>query len=322
MSTLEAQPSASPARPQTVLMETSSSAAAAYAKAMVEARYVMAMHRPRNWDQVRIDILTECRRPDFANNQSTWYAKPVGRGNAVEGLGIRFVEMALRCMTNVYPDQSMIFEDEEKEIHRVMVTDLEANLTYSMDVKVSKTVERSSPASDGSYRSVRKNAQGRNVYTVLATEDALLNKRQALVSKAVRVLGLRLIPGDIQDEAEEIIKSVRMNSAARDPNAARKKMVDAFASIGVKASDLAKYLGHELGSCSPAEIDHLRGLYGAIKDGEVTWVSVMEQLVKDSGKEKENPPKEEQPTPATSVDPDTGEITFFEEEPGSELEIV
>ena len=270
---------------QMAALEASSTAATAHAKAMVEARYVMALNRPRNWDQVRADVLAECKRPAFAHNKSAWYVKPIGR-DGIEGLGIRFVEVALRCMTNIYPDQSMIFEDDQKEIHRLMITDLESNLTYSMDVKVSKTVERSKPSDDGTYISVRKNSWGKNVYTVPANDDDLLNKRQALISKALRTLGLRLIPGDIQDEAEALIKKVRLDDAAKDPSAERKKIVDAFAGIGVKPKDLASYLGHDLDGCSPAEIVTLRGIYGAIKDGEATWKTVIENKDEHEGKAK------------------------------------
>lgn len=255
-------------------LESASSAVASQAKAMVEARYTMAMHRPRNWDQVRQDLLKECRRPSFANNKSAYYRKPIGAG--VEGLGIRFVEVALRCMTNVLIETSMIFEDVAKEVHRVSVTDLESNVTYPLDIKVSKTVERNKKADDGSYISVRKNSYGRDVFTIPANDDDLLNKRAALISKAIRTLGLRIVPGDLCDEAEEIIKAVRLNEAARDPEAERKRIVDAFGDLGVKASQLAEYLGHDIGSCSPAQLVNLRGLYGAIKDGEATWATVME----------------------------------------------
>lgn len=254
--------------------ESASAYVAAQAKAAVEARYVMAMHRPRQWDQVRQDLLSECRRSSFANNKSAYYFKPIGNG--VEGLGIRFVEVALRCMTNVLVETSMIFEDFSKEIHRVSVTDLESNLTYPLDVRVSKTVERSKPADDGSYISVRKNSYGRDVYTVPATDDDLLNKRAAQISKAIRTLGLRIIPGDLQDEAEATIKAIRMNEAVSDPDAERKRIADAFCEIGVKASDLTDYLGHALGTCSPVELVNLRGIYGAIRDGESSWKSVME----------------------------------------------
>lgn len=280
------------------LVETASTAVAAQAKAMVEARYVMAMQRPRNWDQVRQDIVRECRRPTFANNKSAYYRKPIGQG--VEGLGIRFVEVALRCMTNVLVETTMIFEDDTKEVHRVSVTDLESNLTYPLDVRVSKTVERSKPMDDGSFISVRSNSYGKKVYTVPANDDDLLNKRAALISKAIRTLGLRIIPGDMQDEAERIIKDIRMDEAAKDPDAERKRIADAFAEIGVKASDLVSYLGHSLDNCSPTELVDLRGIYGAIKDGEATWKSVMENKAEQSGGSGEGQKPDAKPIPVCS----------------------
>lgn len=269
------------------VVETASSAIAAQSKAMVESRYIMAMRNPRNWDEVRQDLIKECRRPSFANNKSAYYVKPIGQG--VEGLGIRFVEVALRCMKNVLVETTMIFEDETKEVHRVSVTDLEANITYPLDVRVSKTVERSKPMDDGSYISMRMNSYKKPVYTVPANDDDLLNKRGALISKAIRTIGLRIIPGDLCDEAEAIIKSIRLDEAARDPSAERKKIVDAFADIGVSASDLNAYLGHDLGKCSPAQIVTLRGIYGAIKDGEATWATVMQNKA-DQGAARATPP--------------------------------
>lgn len=256
------------------VVETASTAIAAQSKAMVESRYIMAMRNPRNWDQVRSDLVKECNRPSFANNTSAYYVKPIGKG--VEGLGIRFVEVALRCMKNVLVETTMMFEDETKEVHRVSVTDLEANITYPLDVRVSKTVERSKPNSDGTYLSVRMNSYNKPTYTVLGTDDDLLNKRGALISKAIRTIGLRIIPGDLCDEAEEIIKRVRLNDAAKDPDAERKKIVDAFAAIGVTATDLTGYFGHDLAKCSPVQIVELRGIYGAVKEGDATWASVME----------------------------------------------
>lgn len=293
--------------------ETAASSVAAQAKAMVESRYVMALRQPRDWDQVRSDLLKECRRPSFANNKSAFYRKPIGQG--VEGLGIRFVEVALRCMKNVLIETKMIYEDEMKEVHNVSVTDLESNLTYPMDVKVSKTVERSKPADDGSYIALRKNSYGKAVYTLPANDDDLLNKRAALISKAMRTLGLRIIPGDLQDEAEDIIKEIRKNEAARDPDAERKRMVDAFAEMNISATQLKEYLGHELSQCTPAELVNLRGLYGALRDGEATWASVMEnKREQDAARNKDVDKKPTKPASVESlrgtgkVDTTTGEI--------------
>jgi hypothetical protein len=274
-------------------IESASSAVAAQARAMVESRYYMAMKNPRNWDQVRLDIIKECRRPSFADNKSAYYVKPIGKG--VEGLGIRFVEVALRCMKNVMVETTMTFEDELKEIHKVSVTDLEANITYPLDVRVSKTVERSKKSSDGSFLSVRKNSYGQDVYTVVGTDDDILNKRGALISKAVRTLGLRIIPGDLCDEAEQIIKHVRLDSAAKDPDSERRKIIDAFSEIGVDAVALTEYLGHPIAQCAAPQIVKLRGLYGAIRDGEATWQSVMQNKLEQSN---ESSPKTASKKPA------------------------
>lgn len=280
--------------------ETAATSIAAQAKAMVESRYVMALRQPRDWDQVRSDLLKECRRPSFAHNKSAFYVKPIGQG--VEGLGIRFVEVALRCMKNVLIETNMIYEDDLKEVHRVSVTDLESNITYPMDVKVSKTVERSKPADDGSFLAMRKNSYGKPVYTVPANDDDLLNKRAALISKAMRTLGLRIIPGDLQDEAEDIIKAIRKNEAARDPDAERKKIVDAFAEINISATQLKDYLGHDIGQCTPAELVTLRGLYGALRDGEATWSSVMENKREQDEEKRKADPSRNKATKPASVD--------------------
>jgi hypothetical protein len=145
-----------------------------------------------------------------------------------------------------------------------------------MDVKVTKTVERKKPLDDGTYISVRKNSSNKDVFTVAATDDELLNKRGAAVSKAIRNLGTRLIPGDLQDEATAVIKQVRLSKATEDPAAYKKKVLDSFNAIGVKPSDLTEYLGHDIDQCSPAEIVDLKSLYGTINDGEATWTEVMD----------------------------------------------
>jgi hypothetical protein len=168
-----------------------------------------------------------------------------------------------------------VYDDREKRIVRVSVTDLEANVTYSRDVTVGKTVERSSVKEGQEVFGSRENSRGQTTYTVAATEDDLLNKEGSLVSKAMRNLALRLVPGDVLDEAEAKIKATRQNKAAEDPEAARKKLADAFASLGVSPSDLKAYLGQELASVSPSQIAELRGLYTSLRDGEVTWREVM-----------------------------------------------
>lgn len=280
-------------------VDPGAAALAAQAKANVEARYIMAMHRPRNWDDVRTKLLKECARPAFAANKSTYYKKPGMAG--AQGLGIRFAEVAVRCMTNVLVENTTTHDDEEKELITVMVTDLESNISYTHGVNVLKTVERSKPASDGSFISVRKNSSGKDVYTVPANDDDLLNKRNALISKAVRTLAMRIIPGDLQDEAEAIILATRQNRDAQDPDAYRKRIVDAFAAINVSAAMLEELMDQPLDTVSPAQIEELRSIHAAIKAGKTTWRVVMERVAEDL------PPLDAEEPPA-GMDPETGEV--------------
>lgn len=177
--------------------ENAALAMAAAQKATVEARYKMALARPRDLDIVRQAMLKDANRSSFA--RVAIYHKPIGKG--VEGPSIRFVEAAIRNMTNILTETTTISEDDERRVIRVAVSDLETNTYFSQDVTVTKTVERSKlPQGEKPIR-MRTNSFGKPVYILHGTDDDILNKQNALISKAVRTLGLRLIPGDLVDEA-------------------------------------------------------------------------------------------------------------------------
>lgn len=109
---------------------------------------------------------------------------------------------------------------------------------------------------------------------VVATEDEMLNKRNAAISKAIRNAGLRIIPGDLQDEAEHLILQTRQSGIKEDPEKYRKQIVDSFNNIGVKAQNLVDYIGCPLDQCSPAQIDELRCLW-CNQNSETTWQTVI-----------------------------------------------
>lgn len=254
------------------IAETATGAAAAQAQAAVQARYIMALRKPRDVDQVRLVLLKECSRPGFA--AVARYHKPIGQG--VEGPSIRFAEAAIRAMTNVYPETMAIYDDRSKRIVRVSVTDLESNVTYSKDVTVTKTVERKNLKPGQECIRERTNSYGAKVFIVEATDDEILNAENALTSKALRGLALRLLPGDILEECMAKVVATMANGAAKDPDAARKLLADSFAGIGVSPADLKAYLGHDLATLAPAELVQLRSLFCAIRDGEGTWAEAME----------------------------------------------
>lgn len=278
MTTTIEQPQALAIVPQ---HETAISSAVAQSTASIQARYTIALARPRNLDQVRVEVLKDCKRPAFA--QIAMYNKPVGQG--IKGLSIRFVESAMRHMRNVLVESPTLYDDEQKRILRVSVTDLEANTVYMRDVTINKTVERSSLKGGQKPISARTNSYGKTVYLVQATDDEILNKEAALVSKAVRTLGLRILPADLIDEATDTIEATVRNGAAEDPDASRRKLVDAFGALGVHPSDLVTYLRHGLDKCTPDEIAHLRMAYQTLKDGEATWLDYVEAKDDDAPKE-------------------------------------
>lgn len=256
--------------------ETAALAVAEQAKAAVQARYVMAMQRPRDWDDVRTRILKDCKRPGFAATAK--YSVPRA-GQKIVGPSIRFAESAARAMGNVLLEQSTIYEDDDKRIVRVTATDLEANLTYHQDVSVAKTVERSRVKDGQAILAERVNSFGKRVFIVEATDDELRMKEAAQVSRAIRGMALRLLPGDILEEAMSAVDRTNDSDTKADPDAARKKMIDAFAAINVSASDLRQYLGVELGKASPVDMRELRELYQAIRDGQTTWRDAIAEKV-------------------------------------------
>ena len=245
--------------------ETSGTAMAALAKAATEARYSMAIMRPRRMADVRANLLADCKRPSFA--RVARYAKPVGKKQNdagqweqqfAEGFSIRFAEAAARTMGNILIEVQNIFDDAKMRISRVTVSDLENNLTGFLDVNITKTVERRQLKKGQRAIATRINSYGDTVYIVEATEDEVLVRSAALVAKARRNLILQLVPGDTLDDCLETIIEVMNDPTAVDPQAARKQVLDGFAKLNILPAQLEKHLGHPIEQCSPAQITRLR----------------------------------------------------------------
>lgn len=263
-------------------------AAAESAKQRIQAAYVMAYRAPRSVEQSRVNILEHCKRPGFA--EKVEYSKPVGKSR-VNGPSIRLIELALREFKNVLIDTQIVYEDDCVRRKKVYVTDMETNTSFNEEIQINKTVERKSRA-DREVLGQRTNTSGETVYIVKATDDELLIKEAAMTSKAIRNQGRRLLPDDILEEALEIARDTIRNKDARDPDAAKRKILDAFASIGVKPDDLAKYLKHSVDQLVPAEVQDLRGIFQAIKDGESKWTDYIGEAVPSKSPFSNPPPVE------------------------------
>jgi hypothetical protein len=264
------------------LQETAATSRAASATALVQARCVMAMQRPRDWDTVRTRLLKECERPGFA--EVAMYRKPIGGGKFAEGHSIRFAEAAMRNLSNFHLWSETIYNDTELMTLQVTAMDLETNVTSSTEVTVQKTVERSS-STGRVVIAERTNSSGNNVFIVLATEDEIRTKVNSELSKARRGLIMQLLPGDIADDCEEACKATQRRRDKADPDAAKKKLFDAFSKLDISPTQLKAHLGHA-NAPSPAELQTLREIYAAISTGETTWAAVTEDQRSDAEKRK------------------------------------
>jgi hypothetical protein len=259
---------------------------AARVTAEVQAMCIMALQRPRSLVVVREKVLEACKRPRFA--EIAVWKKPVG-GKTISGLSIRFAEEALRCLGNAIPETQITYEDDEKRMIAVSVHDLENNLKHTKSICIEKIVERKNNK-DREVLGQRTNTYGETVYIVRATEDEIANKSASAEQKAMRQIVLRILPGDIQDDALAQIALTAVTNAAQDPKAAVKKLADAFATLGVKATALAAYLGHPVDDCTPDEIVGLRTVWAALNDGEAKWSEVMEARDAERAGEVKAPP--------------------------------
>jgi len=262
--------------------EIAPTAAAAAAKAEIEARILAARRWPRDVDQFREDILKDCKRPRFAEN--ALYHKPVGnKKNPQTGqweqafaidFSVRFIESAIQAFTNVHVIARIEWETDSQSKLTVGVLDVQRNTGYQTDVVLDKLVERKEVKQGRRTRGMRENSYGDTVYLVDATKDEFRNVMGAERSKLIRDNGKRLLPRDVLDECRAQIETTLATENAKDPDSAKKRVLDKFAALGVSATMLRDYLGRPLETLSPKDLQDLTPLYNGLKDGEFSWTDV------------------------------------------------
>jgi len=250
--------------------DTETSAATAAAVAEIQASYLVAIRNPRNIEAVRVRMMDACKRPGF--RAAARYSVPRGTGK-VKGWTIRAAEEFIRDMGNLRVSTATSFETETERKVRIQVTDLETNASFGREVTIQKTVERKGEivlkkrAAD--IISQRQNSYDETVYILRATEEEVATKEASAVSKVIRNEGLRLIPGDLLEEALAILETSKGNTAPAAKEEAR-KIIDAFnADCGVKVQDIEKYLGCPVAQVTVEDVADLREVYTAItKEGQ------------------------------------------------------
>jgi len=272
-------------------------AAAAAAKAEIEAKILQAKKWPRDIDVFRENILKDCRRPGFA--ESAWYRKPVGRKKNpttgeweqayAENFSVRFIEAALVHFQNVHIVARIIREDVHSTQLAVGVGDVQNNVSYLIESTIEKLVERKEMKAGRTVIGTRENSYGDTVFLLPATKDEARNLIGAERSKLIRDQGQRLLPSDILAEARALILQTNQSETAKDPDLAKKKVLDKFAGLGISAAMLKEYLGKPLEQLTVKDLEDLTPVYQGLKDGEFTWA----QLIKVNEEPAEGAPPEQ-----------------------------
>jgi len=248
------------------------------ARAEIEAAYVMAKKFPRSEEDIRIKVLKTCRIPSFAEKAK--YAKPIGNTRII-GPSVRLAEEMLRQWGHIDVETSILFEDSTRRIVQVRAIDLQTGTTNKAQFIVEKTVERKN-AKGRIVLSERLNSYGEKIHIVVATEDEIFTKTNAMASKFRRNLILQLIPTYLLEDAMETVDETVKSDAKENPDKAKRMVTDNFSKIGILPKDIEEWLGHALDQIHPEEIAELKTIYTSIRDGETTWAQTME--LKNSNK--------------------------------------
>jgi len=294
-------------------------AAAAAAKAEIEARIIAARKWPRDVDQFREGILKDCRRPGFAD--IALYQKPVGRKKnpqtgqwedafAVD-FSVRFIESALQHWCNVHITARIGYEDTDRALLTVAVVDVQRNVGYSTDAMLDKLVERKEVKAGRKARGMRENSYGDVVYLLEATKDEFRNVMGAERSKLLRDNGKRLLPRDVLEEARAMIDATVANENAKDPDAAKKKVLDKFSALGISASMLKEYLDRPVETLTQKDLAEMATLYNGLKEGDFTWADVM-RTHKEAAEGEDSKPAEGARTPPRARDKIMQQASFTE----------
>jgi hypothetical protein len=233
--------------------------------AEVRLAFEMALAYPRNEEEVRGRLMVACNRYTFADK--ALYKFP--RGNSmVIGPSIKLAEEMARAWGHLRWGSSVVADDELTRTVRGWAWDLQANARKEADVIFVKQVQR------------KQNGQ-----TVWVTPDPrdLLELSNANGSRASRNALLSLFPWDLLEDVKAKCLDTLKAEDKKDPEAARKRLVDAFAAIGVGGKELEAFVDRPLKQLAADDISELRLVYKGIVDNETTWADAVRVKGEESG---------------------------------------
>ena len=225
----------------TVAIEASRAIAEAQGKLVIAKRF------PRDEVEAYAKAMEACQRPTMA--AKAFYSFPRG-GQTVEGPTIRFAEELARCWGNIDYGIKELSQDDGKSEMQAYAWDLETN---------AQSVQN--------FTNPHQREQGKKMVTLTSQRDIYENNAN-MATRRLRSRILAILPSwFVEDAIEECKKTLagRNDTPLIDRV---KKMVVAFAKIGVTQDQIEKRLKKKIDTMNADDFVEYTGIYNAIKQGE------------------------------------------------------
>lgn len=229
-----------------------SSAEVQIAQAKAQAESFASIMAAKNWprDEAKAceKLLVACQRPTLAEQAVYTYTRG---GAEVTGPSIRLAEAAARAWGNLKYGFKVTASDNLHSEVTCYAYDMESNIPVERSFTVSHIVHRK-PEKGGD----KLLTDPRDIYEKVANE----------AMRRVRACILEQIPGDIVESAVDQCEKTLVAKADISP-ATIKKLVDAFAKLGVTKSQIVARIQRNLDAITPAQVIGLRRIFTSLRDG-------------------------------------------------------
>lgn len=225
----------------TVAIEASRAIAEAQGKLVIAKRF------PRNEVDAYAKAMEACQRPTMA--AKAFYSFPRG-GQTVEGPTIRFAEELARCWGNIDYGIKELSQDDGKSEMQAYAWDLETN---------AQSVQN--------FTNPHQREQGKKMVKLTTQRDIYENNAN-MATRRLRSRILAILPSWFVEDAIEECKKTLVGRNDTPLIDRVKKMVVAFAKIGVTQEQIERRLKKKIDTMNADDFVEYTGIFNAIKQGE------------------------------------------------------
>jgi hypothetical protein len=251
--------------------------------AEVQARMIIARANPRDPIRSMELILNDCTRPTLADHAIYQYARG---GTDIRGPSIRLAEAIAQRWGNIASGIKEMSRSGEYSECVAYAWDLESGYYDERQFQVRHWRD----TKKGGYQL----SDERDIYELIANFG----------QRRKRAVLLTVIPGDVTEAALEQCEKT-MHLAADVTPEGIKKLIDAFAELGVTQPQIEARIQRRIDAVRPAQIVMLRKVFASLKDGMSDVADWFEAVVVVQPEGDETQPAQTQRRQRRAANPQT-----------------